>query len=95
MMELKVGGGAGGLVHRPDDVRALGVLGLQEPVEDLSQGGRLVQVVENDNRRQIRCVRLALLRYVRKVLSQLLTAFVLDAVKDNFEIIIRWTYFYA
>lgn len=76
VMQLEVGAGAGGLVHGANDVRTRLVRHAQQAVEDLAQGAHVVQVVQDDDARQLGRRVLALVSDVGQVLAQLLARLV-------------------
>jgi len=79
VVQLQVGRGARRLVHGADDVGRLARRHAKEAVEDVGEAGYVVQVVQDDHRRQLGRVALALLRNVGQVLLQLLAALVVNA----------------
>lgn len=82
VVQLQVGRRARRLVHRADDVGALERRHAQEAVEDVRQTGHVVQIVQDDDRRQLADgIALALLRDVGQVLLQLFAAVVVHTAK--------------
>jgi hypothetical protein len=84
VMQLQVGGRARRLVHGADDVGTLERRHPQEAVENVREAGHVVQVVQDDDGRQLaHGVALALLGDVGQVLLQLLAAVVVHAEELN------------
>ena len=84
MVQLQVGGGVGGLVHGADDVGTLVVLDAEEAVEDVAEGGHVVQVVEDDGRGQLVGARVvALVSDVGQVLPQVLGRLVVNVERGH------------
>jgi len=61
VMKLEVRGGAGGLVHGANDEGTPAKLGTEKPVENFSQTGSLMKIIQYYNFRQVTGIRFALL----------------------------------
>lgn len=80
VVQLQIGGVAGRLRHGANDAGQLGGRsGAEQHLEDVAQGGRMVQIVEDDDGGQIVGAAARLLGDVAEVLVQLLGGLVVDA----------------
>jgi len=81
VVQLQVGGVAGGLRHGANDAGQLvGRSGAQQTGEDIAQGGGMVQVVQNDHRGKLggSIGDGSLLGNVAQILTQILRGFVVN-----------------
>ena len=84
VVELQVGGRAGGLVHGADDVGAFLVFTAEEAVEDFAERANVVQIIKDDDAGQLARRRaLALVRDVRQVCTQLLARLVVHVKRSD------------
>ena len=81
VVQLEVGGGAGRLVHRPNDVWRVVVVGVEEATKDVAERADMVEIVEDDDAglEARHGLALTLSGHVGQVLAQLLARLTVHA----------------